>query len=96
MTSARPGREWHLAVVLLTSLLGRRKNRERFHIVRDMTGHPLQFSLHGDDQLQTCLALTDVSPDLPEDDQTGTGVLSRQASQVSAVLVPVERLTLRH
>ena len=65
-------------------------------MVRDMTGHSLQFSFHGDDQLQTCLALPDVSPDLPQDDQTGAGVLSRQASQVSAVFVPVERLTLRH
>ena len=96
LTSACPGREWNLAAVLLTSLLGRRKNRERVHMVRDMTGHSLQFSFHGDDQLQTCLALTDVSPDLPEDDQTGAGVLSRQASQVSAVLVSVERLALRH
>ena len=65
-------------------------------MVRDMAGHSLQLPLHGDDQLQTCLALTDVSPDLPEDDQTGAGVLSCQASQVSAVFVPVERLTLCH
>ena len=61
-------------------------------MVRDMAGHSLQLPLHGDDQLQACLALPDVSPGLPEDDQTGPGVLSCQSAQLSAVAVSVERL----
>ena len=60
-------------------------------------GHSLQFSLHGDDQLQTGLAPPDIPPDLSEYLQTGPGVLSCcQSSQFSAGAVSVERLAHCH
>ena len=101
MRSPRPGREGKLTVVLLTSLLLRKRfSRTLLHSVRDMTchttGHSLQFSLHGDDELQTGLAPPDVPPDLPEDVQTGPGVLSCQSAQLSAVVVSVERMAHCH
>lgn len=65
-------------------------------MVRDMAGHSLQLPLHGDDQLQACLALPDVPPDLSEDVEAGAGVLSRQSSQVPAVFVSVVRLAHSH
>ena len=65
-------------------------------MVRDMAGHSLQLLLYGDDQLQACLALPDVPPDLSEDVEAGAGVLSRQSSQVPAVFVSVVRLAHSH
>ena len=61
----------------------------RLHTDCDMTSHSLQFSLHGDDQLETGLAGPDVPPDLSQDLQAGPGVLSGQSCQLPAVLVSV-------